>query len=144
MLRVILDTNVLIEGEKDPNSYAARLMRLALAGELLPLISSRTRREYERIINRLVVDSEYRRLVEKFLEQTEQVEVHTRLSGITQDRDDDKFVELAQDGDADYIVTADQHLLDLGNFGESEITTPERFWNTFQEVARDKVAAMGY
>jgi putative PIN family toxin of toxin-antitoxin system len=144
MLRVILDTNVLIEGAKDPNSYPVRIMRLAVSGKLLPLISARTLREHDRMIERLVVDQEHRALIDSFMEKAEMVEIRSRFAGITEDRDDDKFVELAKDGDADYLVTDDKHLLDLETFGETEITTPERFWNTYQTVANDTVRALGY
>lgn len=144
MLRIILDTNVLIEGAKDPNSYPVRIMRLAIAGELQPIFSTRTKREYEHVMPDLVADAEYKQLVEKFFQQAELVETHTRLAGVTADRDDDKFIELAQDGDADYIITSDQHILTLEQFGETDITTPERFWNTYQSVAGEKVKALGY
>lgn len=144
MLRVVVDTNVLIEGEKDPHSYQTRIMRLAVAGELTALVSPDTAREYQRLIRRLVVSVEYRALVEQFLESTEQVEPTISLAGATEDSDDDKFLELAKDGDADYIITRDRHLLDVERLGDIEITTPERFWNTFHEVARSAVRALGY
>jgi len=144
MLRVVIDTNVLIDGAKDPNSYQVRIMRLALAGELTPLISSRTEREHERLTRRLVTEPEYQQLVENFLDQAELVEPDSDLRGTTDDPDDDKFLELAKDGDADYVITNDRHLLDVEQYGETEITTPERFWNTYQEVAGTAVRALGY
>ena len=144
MLRIILDTNVLIEGAKDPNSYPVRIMRLALAGQLQPIFSPRTQREYQHVVDDLVADQEYKDLVRKFFEQGELVETHTRLPGVTADRDDDKFVELAQDGDVDYLITSDNHLLTLEKFGETDITLPDRFWNTYQAVAGEKVRALGY
>jgi len=144
MLRAVIDTNVLIEGAKDPHSYQVRIMRLALAGELVPLVSAQTRREHQRLIRRLITEQEYRELLEQFLETAEQIEPTTDMSGATEDEDDDKFLELAKDGDADYIITRDHHLLDIEQFGDIEITTPERFWNTFQEVAEPVVRALGY
>ncbi len=148
MLRVVIDTNVLIEGAKDPHSYQVRIMRLALAGELQPLASTRTMREHDRILARLVNEAEYQQLVENFLDQAELVEPNLDIvhetSGATEDRDDDKFLDLAKEGDADYVITRDKHLLDLENYGETEITTPERFWNTYQEVAGPTVHALGY
>ncbi|MFH0830656.1 MAG: putative toxin-antitoxin system toxin component, PIN family [Parcubacteria group bacterium] len=135
MLRVVVDTNVLVEGQKDPNSYPVRIMRLALAGELVPLVSPRTQREHDRLLERLVMDQEYQQLVERFFEQAERIETSSDLRGATDDPEDDKFLELAKDGDADYVITGDRHLLDLEQLSSTEITTPERFWNTYQEVA---------
>jgi putative PIN family toxin of toxin-antitoxin system len=148
MLRVVIDTNVLIEGAKDPHSYQVRIMRLALAGELLPLISPRTISEHDRLIDRLVVEDEYRTLLENFLDQAEEIEpgaaTEREAAGTSSDREDDKFLSLAKDGDADYIITRDKDLLELEQYGETEITTPERFWNTYQEVAGSTVRALGY
>lgn len=148
MLRVVIDTNVLIEGAKDPHSFQVRIMRLALAGELQPLLSPRTLREHERLIERLVVEDEYRTLLQNFLEQAETVQpsVDTvrEATGASSDREDDKFLSLAKEGDADYIITRDNDLLELETYGETEITTPERFWNTYQEVAGSTVRALGY
>ncbi len=40
------------------------------------------------------------------------------------DMDDNKFLEVAVEGDADYIVSGDKHLKRLGNFMEIEIISP--------------------
>lgn len=36
---------------------------------------------------------------------------------------DDKVLATAKDGEADYIVTGDRHLLELSSFGRTEIVT---------------------
>ena len=144
MLRIILDTNVLIDAELDENSFPIRIIRLCLKGDLIPLVSNKTEREHHKILRRLINNAEHHALIEEFFSKAERVFTTSNLRGITDDRDDDKFVELAQDGDADYIITKDKHLLDLGKHNLTEITTPERFWNVYSQVAPERVRALGY
>lgn len=46
---------------------------------------------------------------------------------------DDKFLELAVNGNADFIVTGDADLLILNPFRKIEIITPEMFVSRFDE-----------
>ncbi len=144
MLRIILDTNVLMDAELDENSYPMRVLKLVLAGDLVALVSNRTERENRKIVRRLSNQPEHLALIQQFFGKGERVFVTSRLSGITDDRDDDKFVELAKDGGADYIITKDRHLLDVEKFENTEIMNPEQFWNVYKEVAPDRVHALGY
>lgn len=43
------------------------------------------------------------------------------------DPDDDKFLEVALAGGADYVVSGDRDLFDLGSYGGIEIVTPDEF-----------------
>jgi putative PIN family toxin of toxin-antitoxin system len=43
------------------------------------------------------------------------------------DPKDNKFLECALSAKADYLVTGDSHLLDLGHFGHAMIVTPAAF-----------------
>ncbi len=51
--------------------------------------------------------------------------VHLRI--IAADPDDDRVLEAAVAGEADFIVSGDRHLLDLGRYEGIEIVTPARF-----------------
>lgn len=46
---------------------------------------------------------------------------------ILEDPDDDKFLACAIDGGADYIVSGDHHLLDLGSYEGIPILRPATF-----------------
>ena len=52
-------------------------------------------------------------------------EVRNRI--VTADPDDDKYVAVAREGLAGFIVTGDQDLLRLGEHGEIQILTPREF-----------------
>ena len=63
------------------------------------------------------------------------VEPTVSLSVVTQDPSDNRVLEAALAGEADYIVTGDQHLLELGDFEGVEIVTPARFAAVLAEQA---------
>jgi len=50
-----------------------------------------------------------------------------KVNVVKQDPDDNKFIEAALEGEADYIVTQDRHLLKLKEFEGIKIVTPEEF-----------------
>jgi len=50
-----------------------------------------------------------------------------RMEAVPDDPDDNKFISAAITGKADYIVTGDGHLLDLGSYQGIEIVTPKVF-----------------
>jgi PIN domain len=51
-----------------------------------------------------------------------------RIYFIKADPKDNKFLEAAIAGDAEYIVSGDAHLLDSKNFGVSPFRLPGNFW----------------
>jgi len=56
------------------------------------------------------------------------VKVKNSLNVITQDPEDNRFLELAQAGSADYILSGDKHILDLKDFRGIQIMTPAEFF----------------
>jgi putative PIN family toxin of toxin-antitoxin system len=55
------------------------------------------------------------------------VEPITMLEVIDDDPDDNRVLEAAQAGHADYIVSGDKHLRDLGSFDGTQIVRPAAF-----------------
>jgi predicted nucleic acid-binding protein len=51
------------------------------------------------------------------------------IAAVPADPDDDKFVEAAVAGDVAYLVSGDQHLLDLDEFRGVDIVTPRTFYD---------------
>lgn len=50
------------------------------------------------------------------------------ITAVENDPDDDKFLEAAVAGDVDYVVSGDQHLLDLDSFRGIDIVDPRFFY----------------
>ncbi len=61
------------------------------------------------------------------LEKSEIVVPKRKVNVVKGDPDDNKFIEAALEGEADYIVTQDRHLLDIKEFEGIKIVTPKEF-----------------
>lgn len=66
-------------------------------------------------------------LMEAVLRIGKMVEVKTRINLVTEDPDDNKFLECAIDGHADYIVSGDEHLLKIKVYKGIRILSVKQF-----------------
>ncbi len=119
MLRVVLDTNVLVSG----------LIILGKPRELLSIIS---RREATLVLSKEILNefskvmrrnkfAEYAKeeQVERFIEDIESIAEITELKSqikVVEDPKDNIVISTAIDGEADSIVSGDHHLLNLKEF----------------------------
>jgi putative PIN family toxin of toxin-antitoxin system len=55
------------------------------------------------------------------------VDVKTKITLIKSDPDDNKFLECAIDGKAEYLISGDKHLLNCSEFKHCEILRPADF-----------------
>lgn len=133
-MRVVLDTNVLIDGFNDDFCSEAKLIDAVLAGKLTALTSSKMLNEYRLIMRRLVDDREYRAKLENFFEMLEEVDPEY-ADAVIDDEEDIKFLEAAIGGEADAVVTSDKHLLDVGEVDGIKIITPDEAWRRAEDDA---------
>lgn len=131
---MVFDTNVLIDGFQDDFNAAARLIDAAREGKLAVFVTQATRREYHRLMQRLIDDPEYTDRISDFLDQTKEV-TPASVDVTIDDAEDIKFLEAAVGGEADILVSNDRHLLDLGEIGSTPIMTPQEAWNRFEDEA---------
>ncbi len=128
-MRIVGDTNVLLTsiGRK---SYTRWLFDAIIAQSVTLLITNEILTEYREIIaqraNETVAENVTGTLVN--LASVEKVEVYFYWRLITADPDDNKFIDCAISGNADYIVTYDNHFNVLANidFPEVKVIIPER------------------
>lgn len=133
-LRVILDTNVLIDGARDEFSAGFRIINWTLTGELRAVVSRHIIREARVILRKEVKDEKYKQLIEDYFSRAEELLQTPRLKVVKEDRQDNKFIEAAAAGDVDYLITSDYHLLDLGQYQKTAIIKPEEFANSYERV----------
>lgn len=133
MLRIVLDTNVIIGADRGIHSFGSRIMQAVVDGEILAYVSGKIRKEYLLIRSRLLKDPEMYQLIDEYLTAVEYVHPSQRLDVVTTDREDNKFVEVASEVQADYIVSNDHDLLNLGSYEYTEVVKPEEFWKIFQD-----------
>ncbi|MDO9532082.1 MAG: putative toxin-antitoxin system toxin component, PIN family [Deltaproteobacteria bacterium] len=128
MLKVVLDTNVIVSGLNFPTSNLAKILILVASGEIANFTS------------RHIVNETRRILIDKFFWTGEKVEAaevwlitfsksvnpKTRISVIVDDPDN-RILECAVEGQADLIISGDHHLTDLKNYQGIKIIAPSTF-----------------
>lgn len=113
-MRVILDSNVLLVTLPKLSKY--RLIFDAFLVENLTLIiSNEVITEYSEVISRYTNEVVATNVLELLLVKSnvEKYDVYFNWKLITEDFDDNKFVDLAISSNADYIVTNDNHFKTL-------------------------------
>jgi uncharacterized protein len=107
MIRVVIDTNILVSALLQPAGLPAQVFVLALGGSIQLCVSGEVYAEYEEVISRPrfqrdqeIIDSTLRAIREQafWVKPTETVRACS-------DPDDDIFLECAQASQAAYIVT---------------------------------------
>lgn len=135
-MRMVLDTNVLIDSASDELSAPAKLLAAACAGKFVALITPAIRSEYRMLTRRLTSNAAFAARVEAFIAASEVVaEEHVEVT--LDDPEDYKFLRAAVGGTADLVVTNDRHLLDVGEIADVRIVTPTEAWTAFREASED-------
>ena len=135
-LRVVLDTNVLLSLWAFVDSRFVPLRRQVDSGAWAVLANEASLAEYRRVLGypKLKLDSAtqqqaYDRYLDVVQHVSEPPELLRPPLPRCQDRDDQKFLELARDGRADWLFTADKALLKLARRdtlnGMFRIATPD-------------------
>src|SRR4051794_1890690 len=112
MLRIVLDTNVLVGDAYAKDSASARIVEACLDGRLEPVISPQLRDEYEWILPKAIRVPHWRQRYHEFLSRAFPVELAVLPRVVADDPSDDILVATALSGQALAIITNDRHLLD--------------------------------
>ncbi len=122
MLRVVLDTNVLVSAAIDDGK--PRFLLLMLLEEHTVISSKQMLVELSEVLSRdkfRVNGSQLNRYLKILTDKCKIVKDNTRFQVILVDPDDDLVLNAAYTGKADFIVTGDQHLLALKSFKHTKI-----------------------
>jgi len=132
MLKVVIDTNLLIDASDDFYNYASRIIDLAIAGNIEPFANRATLRENILLAKRKIQDEGFLRKLEYFFEIVKPAE-SKRLNSVKDDPEDNKILESAVGAKADFVITSDKHLLVMEKFQGVKIVTPAGFWQSWEE-----------
>jgi len=116
-LRAVLDTSTVVSGVI--GGISTEVLDLLKEGAFEAIISEEILQEYTEVLNRpkfgfpLWVIND---ILSYFRVEGIRVSLQGRLNVIEEDPDDNKFLEAALEGQADYILSGDKHLLNLGEF----------------------------
>ena len=137
MIQIVLDTNVIISAIVNPDRSPGKILELVFDQEvslcLSPPMIAEIRRvlRYPKIVNLIkqkgrTVELEEEQ-IDKIVEIARVTTGQVTIKPIATDPDDDMFLECAIEANADYIISGDKHLKDLGNFQGVPILTPRAF-----------------
>ncbi len=134
MLKVVLDTNVIVSG------------LIASSGCPYEILQAHRRGEYVLVVSEAIVEEVERVLARPFFHQKRRVDASDiaaagrllrtdavvvaprgRLAVIADDPDDDRILECALEGGADYVISGDHHLLSLRQYRNTPIVTAREF-----------------
>lgn len=131
-MRLVLDTNVLVSAILSPASISAKILNwgedngiiLYSTATLTEVLSVLGRSKFSKYIDRDDIDGLSVRIktVWLFVEILNQVQ-------LCRDPKDDKFIDLALNGEASYLITGDSDLLVLNPIQNTSVINPRTFWD---------------
>lgn len=134
MIRVVLDANVFVSAALSPNGIPAKILTAWRAEQFQLVISKAILEEIDRVLHypKILKRHQWREeRIRLFIEDLAHLAVLTpgerKLTVITEDPSDNRYLESATEGEAEYIVSGDQHLIELEVYQNIRILTPRAF-----------------
>ena len=128
MLKVVLDTNVIVSGLNFQKSKPAKILLMVASGEITNFISNYILNETKRVLaNKFFWTREEVESAEVWLKTfSKSIEPKGHISIIADDPDN-RILECGVEGQADFIISGDHHLTDLENYQRIKIVDPATF-----------------
>ena len=146
MVRVTLDTTVLFQGLRNTSGAAAAILRLVLSRRVELLVTYPVFCEYEEVLTRPKTLAEWRlsraeveAILTVLAELAVEQQIRYRIRPNLMDPADDKFIECAFAGGANYLVTSNIRHYRHAEFQQpAAVVTPSQFlriWRRDHEQA---------
>ena len=132
MLKVVIDTNLLIDGSSDFYNYGNRIIDLVIGGQIEAYANRATLRENIFLTNKKISDEGYLKKLEYFFDSIKPIKNYERLT-VVEDKDDNKILESGVASGADYLITSDRHLLKIEKYKGVSIVRPAEFWSIYED-----------
>src|SRR3990167_2670643 len=128
-MKVVLDTNIFISGIFWKGS-SNRIIANWKGGKFTLVTSLEAISEIIKILKDFKIklsDEMIKEWVDLIVRNSMIVDPKEKIEAVKDDPKDNIFIETAVVGNADYIISQDNHLLKLKDFGGIKIITPEEF-----------------
>ena len=133
-MQVVLDANIYISALIFSKGNSAAIIERWLAGEFDVLISQPIIDELLRVTGYERLHKKFRRIRENRLEfvalvseQGVWIQPETQVTAVAADESDNRYLECAVAGSANYVVSGDDHLLNIGSYKGIGIVSPAAF-----------------
>jgi putative PIN family toxin of toxin-antitoxin system len=139
-MRVVLDANVLVSAILSPDGAPARILEAWRAEQFDVVISDTIVEEIDRVLHYPKIIRRHRWSAEhmqRFLDDLAHLAIVTpgglTLTVIANDPPDNRYLECAVEGEAAYIVSGDEDLLQLRIYQGIRIITPRQFLDLLRD-----------
>lgn len=133
-MRVVLDANIYVSALISDKGNPAAIINYWLSGDFDILISQPIIDELLWVTSYERIQKKYRKVKERRLEFAELISQQSvcfepvkTSSAVTRDESDNIYIECAVEGDAQYIVSGDEHLLELDEYQGIIVLSPASF-----------------
>ena len=130
-MKVVIDTKVFVSSFLETAGAPRKILELWKRGEIIICLSDEIVTEYINVLFRIGLkgEEEIGELLELLNRKVNIIFASTEktLQLIGADPGDDKFVECAVVANADVIISAEKHLLDLKEYKHVKVLTPPEF-----------------
>jgi len=141
-MKAVLDTNVVVSGVVKREGPPGQILRALLEeGRFTGVTSLEILAEIREVLSREKIrkyhgwtDEQIDSFVAFLYAQSVVTEGKLAVGLIAKDPRDNKFLACAREGNAEYLVTGDDHLLGLGVYVETRILSPATFLLLLQAV----------
>lgn len=131
MLKVVLDTSVCVAALLSNSGASSRIVKAVLAHHLHHSTTDEILEEIRNVLRRekFKLPAEKQRAFFRLLSDSSHVVTpkDTFLSARCRDPKDEMFLSLARQTEADYLISLDQDLIEVGKIGGTKILTPGDF-----------------
>ena len=138
-MRAVIDTNILISGFISKRSYPAKVLDYWILNKISPVVSREIVEEYANVLARdkfsvLGSTEERLNLLHRILSLDWVVFVYPqqKIDVIKDAPKDNIFLECAIEGNCEFVVSGDQHLLQLKEYRNIKIIKAEEFINLLE------------
>ena len=140
MLKVVFDTNIIISSLIAHSGNPCKVLESWHRGDVTLLTSEAIIEEVVHVLGRPFF-REKRGISQRDIDRVRRaletdavmVSSETHLEVIEEDPDDNRILECALEGGADYLVSGDHHLLELRRYRVIQIVTPREFLALLKE-----------
>jgi len=133
VIRVVLDTNVIVSGLLAADSLPAAILDLALQGKVKVALSHPVLAELDRVLRRPRFGFEPRKIgsfLALFKSRSKLVSPKKTLNICQDDSSDNRFLECAETAKAEFLITGNKSHFPL-RYRNTVVVAPREFWEAY-------------
>lgn len=132
MIKIVLDTNVFVSALLTPNGKPELIIRLVFAGQAELYLTEAIFEEYAEVLARKkfkdkIAPARLKEAKAQLRKISKWIEPQKAVHVLTDDPDDNIFLECALECKADFLITGNTKHFPFSSFHETKIVSPDEF-----------------